>query len=66
MRNRPDQKSGGLEQIVEGPGAAGDFLSGFSAEQPVHDGQQIGAVGHLAKPFELSDLLDMVRVALKR
>ncbi|MBN1204795.1 MAG: response regulator [Myxococcaceae bacterium] len=25
----------------------------------------IGAVGHLAKPFELNDLLDMVRRALK-
>lgn len=27
--------------------------------------KDIGAVGHLAKPFELSDLLDMVRKALK-
>lgn len=26
----------------------------------------IGAVGHLAKPFELNDLLDMVRRALER
>ncbi|MFL5319805.1 MAG: response regulator [Myxococcaceae bacterium] len=26
--------------------------------------KDIGAVGHLAKPFELSDLLDMVRRAL--
>ena len=26
--------------------------------------QDIGAVGHLAKPFELNDLLDMVRRAL--
>jgi FixJ family two-component response regulator len=25
----------------------------------------IGAVGHLAKPFELNDLLEMVRKALK-
>jgi two-component system, chemotaxis family, chemotaxis protein CheY len=25
----------------------------------------IGAVGHLAKPFELNDLLDMVRRALE-
>ena len=27
--------------------------------------QDIGAVGHLAKPFELNDLLEMVRRALK-
>jgi len=28
--------------------------------------RDIGAVGHLAKPFELTDLLEMVRAALRR
>lgn len=27
--------------------------------------REVGAVGHLAKPFELTDLLDMVRKALR-
>ncbi|QSQ18195.1 response regulator [Myxococcus landrumensis] len=47
------------------PAVAGIPLIVLSADRNVGSkAQDIGAVGHLAKPFELNDLLDMVRRSL--
>jgi two-component system, chemotaxis family, chemotaxis protein CheY len=54
------------QRMRQRPSVASIPLIVLSADRNVGSkALDIGAVGHLAKPFELNDLLDMVRSALK-
>lgn len=54
------------QRLRQRPTMAGIPIIVLSADRNVGTkAQDIGAVGHLAKPFELNDLLEMVRKALK-
>jgi two-component system chemotaxis response regulator CheY len=53
------------QRMRQRPSVAGIPLIVLSADRNVGSkATDIGAVGHLAKPFELNDLLDMVRRSL--
>ncbi|MBZ4415886.1 response regulator [Myxococcus sp. RHST-1-4] len=53
------------QRMRQKPAVAGIPLIVLSADRNVGSkAADIGAVGHLAKPFELNDLLDMVRRSL--
>lgn len=53
------------QRMKQRPSVAGIPIIVLSADRNVgNKAAEIGAVGHLAKPFELNDLLDMVRRAL--
>jgi CheY-like chemotaxis protein len=50
------------QRLKQRPKVAGIPIIVLSADRNVSNkAAEIGAVGHLAKPFELNDLLDMVR-----
>jgi two-component system chemotaxis response regulator CheY len=54
------------QRLRQRPGLASIPIIVLSADRNVGSkALDIGAVGHLAKPFELNDLLDMVKKALK-
>lgn len=53
------------QKMKQRPSVAGIPIIVLSADRNVgNKAAEIGAVGHLAKPFELNDLLEMVRRAL--
>lgn len=55
------------QRMRQRPSVAGIPLIVLSADRNVGSkATDIGAVGHLAKPFELNDLLDMVRRSLSQ
>jgi len=55
------------QQMRRRPTVASIPIIVLSADRNVGSkARDIGAVGHLAKPFELTDLLEMVRAALRR
>ena len=55
------------QRMRQRPSVAGITLIVLSADRNVGSkATDIGAVGHLAKPFELNDLLDMVRRSLSQ
>jgi CheY-like chemotaxis protein len=55
------------QKLRQRPEAKGVPLVVLSADRNVEaKSKEIGSVGHLAKPFELDDLLRMVRTALER
>ena len=55
------------QRLKQRPKVAGIPIIVLSADRNVSNkAAEIGAVGHLAKPFELNDLLDMVRRSLSQ